>query len=114
MAQIASAAMGELDFAKMDGLIPAIVQDADSGQILMLGFMSPEALVATREKGLVTFWSRARNELWTKGDTSGNRLELVSLHADCDGDAILVKARPTGPACHTGEVSCFFVDITEG
>ena len=89
------------------GLVPAIVQDAASGAVLMLGYMNRESLEITLEEGLVTFWSRSRGELWRKGDTSGNRLELVAVAADCDSDALLVTARPTGPTCHTGEQSCF-------
>ena len=89
------------------GLIPAIVQHARSGEVLMLGYMNEEALRHTRESGLVTFWSRSRNELWQKGATSGNVLRLVELREDCDGDALLVLADPAGPTCHTGERSCF-------
>ncbi len=89
------------------GLIPAIVQHAQSGEVLMLGYMNEEALEQTRRSGLVTFWSRSRNELWQKGATSGNTLSLVEIRADCDGDALLVRAQPTGPTCHTGARSCF-------
>jgi len=89
------------------GLLPAIVQDADSLRVLMLGYMDRAALVASFELGLVTFYSRRRQALWTKGETSGNRLALVSVTQDCDGDALLVLARPTGPTCHAGTVSCF-------
>lgn len=94
-------------FDSETGLIPAIVQDANSGRVLMLGYMSPEALEKTRETGLVTFFSRERGRLWTKGETSGNTLELVEVRADCDGDALLVRAIPHGPTCHTGQTSCF-------
>ena len=89
------------------GLIPAIVQHARSGEVLMLGYMNEEALQRTRESGFVTFWSRSRQELWQKGATSGNVLRLVDMRQDCDGDALLVLAEPEGPTCHTGERSCF-------
>ena len=96
-----------LDFDKGNGLVPAIVQDADTLQVLMLGYMSAEAVARTRETGLVTFHSRSRQTLWTKGETSGNVLRLVSLTKDCDMDTVLVMARPEGPTCHEGTVSCF-------
>lgn len=96
-----------IDWAKGGGLVPAIVQDADTLQVLMLGYMNEAALAKTTKTGLVTFHSRSRNALWTKGETSGNTLALVSLEADCDADTILVKARPQGPTCHEGTVSCF-------
>jgi phosphoribosyl-AMP cyclohydrolase / phosphoribosyl-ATP pyrophosphohydrolase len=96
-----------LDWAKGDGLLPAIVQDASSGAVLMLGYMDREALAQTLATGLVTFFSRSRRALWVKGETSGNRLRLRALHADCDGDAILVQADPAGPVCHAGTASCF-------
>jgi phosphoribosyl-AMP cyclohydrolase / phosphoribosyl-ATP pyrophosphohydrolase len=88
-------------------LIPAIVQDADDGRVLMLAWMDEEALRRTRETGEAWFWSRSREELWHKGATSGNTLAVVELRDDCDGDAILVRVRPTGPVCHTGSLSCF-------
>ena len=91
-----------------NGLIPAIVQDADSGDVLMLGYMNQESVDLTLSKGEVWFYSRSRQELWHKGATSGNRLMVRELWLDCDGDAILVKAKPMGPTCHTGERSCFF------
>ncbi|NNC48563.1 MAG: bifunctional phosphoribosyl-AMP cyclohydrolase/phosphoribosyl-ATP diphosphatase HisIE [Sphingomonas sp.] len=91
----------------MDGLIPAIVQHVDTGEVRMLGYMNREALDATNASGKVTFWSRSRRELWRKGATSGDTLELVDIRADCDGDALLVLARPTGPTCHLGTSSCF-------
>jgi phosphoribosyl-AMP cyclohydrolase / phosphoribosyl-ATP pyrophosphohydrolase len=103
---------GELRFDER-GLIPAIVQDADDGAVLMLGYMNREALAATRSSGEVHFYSRSRRTLWRKGETSGNSLRLVGLAADCDGDALLVLARSAGPTCHTGERTCFHVD-TEG
>lgn len=90
-----------------DGLVPAIVQDALSGTVLMLGFVDEEAMRITNETGKVTFYSRSRRRLWTKGETSGNFLKVVSIHADCDEDTILIKAEPSGPTCHTGEISCF-------
>ena len=96
------------NFAKYsDGLIPAIVQDCDTGRVLMLGFMDTEALEATRSTGRVTFYSRKKQRLWTKGETSGNFLELVSIAEDCDSDTLLVKARPVGPTCHKGSATCF-------
>ncbi|MEZ4884260.1 MAG: bifunctional phosphoribosyl-AMP cyclohydrolase/phosphoribosyl-ATP diphosphatase HisIE [Chitinophagales bacterium] len=96
-----------LDFIKMDGLIPAIVQDADTHKVLMLGYMNEEALQKTLAEKRVTFYSRSKERLWTKGETSGNFLELVSLKEDCDSDALLVKVRPKGPVCHTGSDTCF-------
>ncbi len=98
--------MEELAF-DADGLVAGIVQDADTGQVLMLGWLSPESLRLTRETGNVHFWSRSRRRLWMKGETSGNTLHLVDLAADCDGDALLLRVRPAGPACHTGTTSCF-------
>ncbi len=96
-----------IDFTKMNGLIPAIVQDALSGKVLMQGFMNEEALAKTQETGMVTFFSRSKDRLWTKGETSGNFMELVSMKEDCDGDSILIKANPRGPVCHTGEDTCW-------
>lgn len=89
------------------GLIPAIIQHARSGEVLMLGYMNEAALQATRDTGRVTFWSRSRQTLWTKGETSGNWLNLVEIRQDCDSDALLILAEPEGPTCHTGETSCF-------
>jgi len=89
------------------GLIPAIVQHARSGEVLMLGYMNEEALQQTLVSGMVTFWSRSRQALWRKGETSGNVLRLIEIRQDCDGDALLVLAEPAGPTCHTGRVSCF-------
>ena len=91
-----------------DGLLPAIVQEGATGQVLMLAWMNEEALRRTLEEGRSVFWSRSRQELWHKGATSGNFLDLVAILQDCDGDALLVKVHPRGPACHTGERSCFF------
>ncbi len=95
------------DWAKGDGLIAAIVQHWRSGQVLMLGYVNREALSQTLQSGKVTFFSRSRQCLWTKGETSGNTLELRSVHADCDGDALLILAEPVGPTCHLGTASCF-------
>jgi phosphoribosyl-ATP pyrophosphohydrolase/phosphoribosyl-AMP cyclohydrolase len=89
------------------GLVPCVVQDATTGAVLMLAWMNAEALRLTRETGEVTFWSRSRQALWKKGETSGNTLALVDLQVDCDADTILVRARPTGPTCHTGTTTCF-------
>ena len=93
------------------GLIPAIVQDADSGEVLMLGYMNEESLGLTLSSGEVWFYSRSRKELWHKGATSGNRLIVRELFKDCDSDTILVKAQPLGPVCHTGNKTCFFQRI---
>lgn len=95
------------DFSKCGGLLPAVVQDSQTGAVLMVGYMDERAFELTKEKGLVTFFSRSRQELWTKGDTSGNFLKLVDLSVDCDRDAILVQAEPSGPTCHEGTESCF-------
>lgn len=100
-------ALDGLDFETTGGLLPLLVQDASTGQVLMLGFANRLALEKTLETGQVHFWSRSRDELWRKGETSGNTLGLVSLHADCDGDAVLARATPAGPTCHTLETSCF-------
>lgn len=96
-----------LAWDKMDGLLPAVVQDADTQQVLMLGYLNREALAATLESGFVTFFSRSKQRLWQKGETSGNRLALRSIHPDCDADALLILARPEGPTCHLGNPSCF-------
>ena len=90
-----------------DGLVPAIVQDQNTLQVLMLGYMDAEALAKTQETGLVTFWSRSQGKIWTKGETSGNYLHLVSLAVDCDKDTLLVRAIPDGPSCHTGSKPCW-------
>jgi len=101
--------MTQIDFEKMQGLAPAIVQDADNGDVLMVGFMNREAFDKTLNTGYVTFYSRTRNKLWTKGETSGNRLKLVSAATDCDLDTVLVKVRVEGDGlvCHEGTRSCF-------
>ena len=96
-----------LAWGKQDGLLPAIIQDADSLRVLMLGYMSREALQATLASGQVTFYSRSKQRLWMKGESSGNTLQLVSVEADCDRDALLLLARPQGPTCHNGTTSCF-------
>ncbi|PRY15584.1 phosphoribosyl-ATP pyrophosphatase /phosphoribosyl-AMP cyclohydrolase [Pontibacter ummariensis] len=97
----------ELDFEKTGGLVPAIIQDEVTGQVLMLGYMNQEALDKTRQEGLVTFFSRSKNRLWTKGETSGNTLLVISITRDCDADSLLIKVKPAGPTCHTGTTSCF-------
>ena len=97
----------EIDFEKMGGLVPAIIQDPETKTVLMLGYMSKEALEKTIATGKVTFYSRTRKCLWTKGETSGNYLELRDIKADCDNDTLLVKAHPTGPTCHTGTDTCW-------
>ena len=96
-----------IDFDKMGGLVPAIIQDADTKNVLMLGYMNEESLKKTLESGLVTFFSRNRQQLWTKGETSGHYLHLVSIAEDCDHDALLVIARPDGPTCHLGTDTCW-------
>lgn len=105
--QATPGALGDLDWDKDGGLLPAIVQDAGSGRVLMLGYMSPEALAETLRSRQVTFFSRSRQALWRKGASSGNVLDLVGVQVDCDRDALLVRARPRGPTCHMGTVSCF-------
>ena len=97
----------EIDFEKMNGLVPAIIQDAHTKNVLMLGFMNKEAYEKTLETKKVTFWSRSRNCLWTKGETSGNFLNLVSIMNDCDNDTLLIKAIPEGPTCHKGTDTCW-------
>jgi phosphoribosyl-ATP pyrophosphohydrolase/phosphoribosyl-AMP cyclohydrolase len=96
-----------MDFKKLNGLIPAIIQDASTDTVLMLGFMNSEALEKTREEGKVTFYSRTKNRLWTKGEESGNFLHVVEILEDCDQDTLLIKANPAGPVCHTGSDTCF-------
>jgi phosphoribosyl-AMP cyclohydrolase len=103
----------EIDFNKMQGLVPAIVQDAGTGEILMLGFMNREAFERTLASGYVTFFSRTRNQLWTKGESSGNRLRVISLNTDCDRDSFLIRVQVEGAGvvCHRGTRSCFTEEI---
>ncbi len=98
-----------MDFSKLDGLIPAVIQDAESAEVLMVGFMNQEALDLTKASGFATFFSRTRNKLWMKGETSGNRLQVVQMLSDCDDDTVLVKVKRLGDGnvCHTGDRSCF-------
>ena len=103
--------MTQVDFARMRGLLPAVIQALDTGQVLMLGYVNEEALRKTVSDGCVWFYSRSRQRLWKKGETSGNILSVREVCIDCDGDAILVKATPSGPTCHTGETSCFFTQL---
>jgi len=97
----------QLNFSKLNGLVPAIVQDARTKQVLMVGFMNREAAEKTLADKRVTFWSRTKQRLWQKGETSGNVLDVVSIHADCDNDSLLIYANPRGPVCHTGTYTCF-------
>jgi phosphoribosyl-AMP cyclohydrolase len=105
-----------IDFAKMDGLAPGIVQDARTGQVLMLGFLNEESWRRTKETGFVTFWSRTRQKLWMKGETSGNRLRIIDVSTDCDQDALLfrVEVEGDGLVCHEGTVTCFTRPLTTG
>ena len=100
----------DLAWDKMNGLVPAIVQDAFDGRVLMQGYMNKDALRVTFESGQVTFWSRSRKTLWTKGETSGHYLDLVDIHPDCDSDCLLVRARQEGPTCHLGLDTCFDIE----
>jgi phosphoribosyl-ATP pyrophosphohydrolase/phosphoribosyl-AMP cyclohydrolase len=102
-----------MDFSKLDGLVPAVIQDADTNEVLMVGFMNDEALARTRETGFATFYSRSRQKLWMKGETSGNKLAVVAAFTDCDDDTVLLKVKRLGDGvvCHTGERSCFFTAI---
>ncbi len=99
--------MKNIDFTKGNGLVPAIVQDADTRVVLMLGYMNQEALTMTETSGMVTFYSRSKDRIWTKGEESGNYLRLVEVRADCDRDALLIKAKPSGPVCHRGTDTCW-------
>lgn len=103
-----------IDFNKGGGLVPVIVQNANTLQVLMLGYMNEEAYQKTKSTGLVTFYSRSKQRLWTKGESSGNTLKLVDIKIDCDNDSILVFANPTGPTCHTGATSCFKEETSKG
>ena len=103
-----------MDYSKLDGLIPAVIQDAESSEVLMVGFMNELALAETRRTGYATFFSRTRGTLWTKGETSGNRLKVQAILVDCDDDTVLVKVKRLGDGkvCHTGERTCFFRELT--
>ncbi len=103
-----------IDFKKGDGLVPVVVQDNNTLQVLMLGYMNEEAYQKTLESKLVTFYSRSKERLWTKGESSGNTLELVDVMIDCDQDTLLIKANPNGPTCHTGTTSCFKEETAKG
>ena len=100
----------DVDFTKLDGLVPAIIQDDESGEVLMVGFMNEEALAKTRETGYATFFSRSRQKLWIKGETSGNKLSVKDIFVDCDDDTVLLKVQRLGDGnvCHTGERTCFY------
>ena len=104
-----------MDYSKLNGLIPAVIQDSETSEVLMVGFMNDEALARTRQTGFATFYSRTRNTLWTKGETSGNRLQVTELLVDCDDDTVLVKVKRLGDGnvCHTGERTCFFRTLNE-
>jgi phosphoribosyl-ATP pyrophosphohydrolase/phosphoribosyl-AMP cyclohydrolase len=104
----------KLNFAKLNGLVPAIIQDITTNQVLMVGFMNREAVERTMKEKMVTFWSRTKGRLWQKGETSGNTLAVSSMQIDCDGDALLVRAIPAGPVCHTGSFTCFGEDKSRG
>jgi phosphoribosyl-ATP pyrophosphohydrolase/phosphoribosyl-AMP cyclohydrolase len=110
-APLTASDIGSLAWDKMDGLLPAAVQDTASGRLLMLGYMNREALEATLSSGFATFYSRSKARLWMKGETSGNRLAVRAVHEDCDADALLVRAAPQGPTCHFGTTSCFGGEI---
>ena len=103
--------LDKINFEKSDGLIPAVVQDSRSFRVLMVGFMNSEALARSLNQKIVTFYSRSKGRLWSKGETSGNRLYVDSIHIDCDQDTLLIMATPTGPVCHTGRRTCFHDDL---
>jgi phosphoribosyl-AMP cyclohydrolase len=105
-----------VDFAKLDGLVPAVIQDEQSGEVLMVGFMNEDALAKTRETGFATFFSRSRQKLWMKGETSGNKLAVKNIFVDCDDDTVLLKVQRLGDGnvCHTGERTCFFRKLEAG
>jgi phosphoribosyl-ATP pyrophosphohydrolase/phosphoribosyl-AMP cyclohydrolase len=103
-----------IDFNKGNGLVPVVIQDNNSLQVLMVGYMNEEAFKKTQEEGKVTFFSRSKNRLWTKGETSGNFLIVKEITIDCDNDALLIKVNPAGPVCHTGRKSCFGEEIPKG
>ncbi|HUX87906.1 MAG TPA: phosphoribosyl-AMP cyclohydrolase [Chloroflexota bacterium] len=100
-----------LNFSKLNGLLPVVVQHHENRDVLMVGFMNEDAWAMTRQKRMVTFWSRERKVLWTKGETSGNVLRVKRVWTDCDSDTLLIEADPAGPTCHTGAPSCFFQEI---
>lgn len=105
----------KLDFSKLDGLVPAVIQDHASGRVLMVGFMNEEAFRHTVDKGFVTFFSRSRNKLWLKGETSGHKLVVKNIATDCDEDALLIQVEPLGPGvCHNGYESCFYRTLYKG
>ena len=113
-APLSRADLDALDWEKMAGLVPAIVQDASTRQVLMLGYMNREAVEATLADGFATFFSRSKTRLWRKGESSGHHLAVRSVHVDCDGDALLVLAEPAGPTCHLGTASCFSEEAAPG
>jgi len=104
----------KIDFTKGNGLVPVIIQNANTLQVLMLGYMNEEALIKTKQENKVCFFSRSKNRLWTKGETSGNFLYVKEIQIDCDNDTILIKAIPEGPTCHTGSTSCFMEETPKG
>ncbi len=106
--------MTAIDFSKGNGLVPAVIQDYNTLQVLMLGFMNEEAYEKTKSEGRVTFFSRSKNRLWTKGETSGNYLFVKEITTDCDHDSILIRVNPAGPVCHTGNKSCFGEEVPKG
>lgn len=106
--------MEQIDFSKGDGLVPIVIQDNNTLQVLMVGYMNEEAFNKTTNENIVTFFSRSKNRLWTKGETSGNYLYVVEILIDCDNDSILIKVDPAGPVCHTGSTSCFGDDTAKG
>jgi phosphoribosyl-AMP cyclohydrolase len=110
---VAGSEKGYMDFSKLDGLIPAVVQDVESHEVLMVGFMNDDAWAITQRTGYVTFFSRTRNTLWTKGETSGNRLAVKQMFVDCDEDTVLIKAAREGDGnvCHTGQRTCFYTEV---
>ncbi|PWT79833.1 MAG: phosphoribosyl-AMP cyclohydrolase [Blastocatellia bacterium] len=104
-----------MDYSKLNGLVPAVIQDSETSEVLMVGFMNQQALAETERSGYATFFSRSRGKLWTKGETSGNRLAVISIFVDCDDDTVLVKVKPLGDGnvCHTGQRTCFFRELRE-
>jgi phosphoribosyl-ATP pyrophosphohydrolase/phosphoribosyl-AMP cyclohydrolase len=104
----------KLDFEKQGGIVPAIVQDSDTGLVLMLAYMNDEAFKLTRETGFAHYWSRSRNSLWKKGETSGHLQKVIEIRIDCDDDTVLLKVKQSGAACHTGYISCFYRTVKNG